>query len=624
MGRKGFLKKAKYMAVCVTIGIVLSSGKPAQASSYIETDAYMPDIVLAKDDIASGTNNGYKWVIDRNGTLTIRKANKTCDLSADGWKDYKDKIVKIDVDVPYSSHLKELFKDCDNVTEARVKIDKTKGSAESMFRGEDVMEKLDVSKLNTAGITDMTYMFYGSTKLQELDLHNWNTSNVTTMHGMFDSCYGLSKLDISGFSTKNVTDMGYMFCRSGWHKSDFKLDVSMLNTANVTRMDLMLFDLNSVVGYENFDTRNVVDMHDMFWGCELESIDLSKWDTSSLENTESMFASCEFLTKIDLGSFNTSKVKTMRGMFAECKSLESLDLGSFRTNSLQIAERMFYKCESLKTLDLSNFDMQNVNDVNSYGSDTHLGIMLEDCDRLEMIKTPKNVKIDYYVPRVGYEWYRDDTNEKVYFLPKNLSKSVTLHRQEYDNPFVDVRMNSWQYEGAKYAYDNHIMAGKAKTNGLVYFDVVSPMTRAEFVQTLFSMQPGTIVKYEAIFTDVPKGKWYTDAIIWAAKNKIVSGKGNIFDVEGKITRQEMVVMLFNYAKYKKMDASKKTKLTKFADYKTTDSWAMDAMKWAVANKIINGKTGKVEGQLLLDPKGTATRGEGASILKNFMEAGLTK
>ena len=180
-------------------------------------------------------------------------------------------------------------------------------------------------------------------------------------------------------------------------------------------------------------------------------------------------------------------------------------------------------------------------------------------------------------------------------------------------------MEDWQYAGAQYVYFNGIMTGKKiLSDKTAVFDAGAVMTRAEFVKALYNYEGMPIVKYQSRFKDVPNDKWYTKAILWAVRNEIVAGKGRVFDVEGLITRQDMAVMLYNYAQYKKLDVSNTKKLTGFADYKKADSYATKALKWAVGNGIINGKPSKNGKKVYLDPKGNATRGEAATILKTFV------
>ena len=89
--------------------------------------------------------------------------------------------------------------------------------------------------------------------------------------------------------------------------------------------------------------------HYMFRGCSsLESIDLSSFNTTNLQNIGNMFSRCSSLKSIDLSSFNTINANDMSFMFRGCSSLKSVDLSSFNTNNVKNMECMFYECSSLK------------------------------------------------------------------------------------------------------------------------------------------------------------------------------------------------------------------------------------------------------------------------------------
>ena len=159
------------------------------------------------------------------------------------------------------------------------------------------------------------------------------------------------------------------------------------------------------------------------------------------------------------------------------------------------------------------------------------------------------------------------------------------------------------------------MSGKGKDeSGNILFDPNNNMTRAEFVQTLYNKEGKPTVTYSATFTDVPAGQWYTNAILWAAENNIVAGKGDKFDVGGKITRQEMATVLFKYANYSEYETSGRKDFAGFVDYDSISSWAINNMKWALHYGIMSGKGDKI------DPIGNATRVECATMLRNFIKA----
>lgn len=184
------------------------------------------------------------------------------------------------------------------------------------------------------------------------------------------------------------------------------------------------------------------------------------------------------------------------------------------------------------------------------------------------------------------------------------------------NPFGDVKESSWQYSFVKFVYDNNIMAGKGKTtDGKIVFDPDKYMTRAEFVQTLYNKEGKPAVTYTNTFTDVPKGEWYTNAILWAFRNGIVTGKGGRFDISGKITREEVATILYKYAtNYKSYDTTGRASLDAYEDTGCISSWAENNMKWAIHYGIMKGR-GKV-----LAPQDNASRAECATMLKNFMDA----
>ncbi len=181
--------------------------------------------------------------------------------------------------------------------------------------------------------------------------------------------------------------------------------------------------------------------------------------------------------------------------------------------------------------------------------------------------------------------------------------------------FADVLDGTWQYNVAKHAVMSGLMKGKSNSaDGLIIFDPNNNMTRAEFVQTLYNKEGKPAVNYVATFKDVPSGQWYTNAILWAAQNNIVAGKGEIFDVTGKITRQEMATILYKYAaNFKGYETAGRIGFDGYVDASSISSWATENMKWALHYGIMKGQGTK------LAPQANATRAECAAMLKNFMD-----
>lgn len=197
--------------------------------------------------------------------------------------------------------------------------------------------------------------------------------------------------------------------------------------------------------------------------------------------------------------------------------------------------------------------------------------------------------------------------------------SCTFDGKEYKDtileiilPFTDVKDTSWYYEAVKYVYENDIMNGLTETT----FGPNETLDRAMFATILYRLSGSPEVEFKEIFTDVKDGRYYSDAVIWAYENEIVTGYGNdTFGPADKITREQMVVMMYRYAKLMEYDLGEMAEYDHFPDADKVSNFAKEAMKWAIGNEIINGKANGDE--VLLDPQGNALRAECAAIIMRF-------
>ena len=179
--------------------------------------------------------------------------------------------------------------------------------------------------------------------------------------------------------------------------------------------------------------------------------------------------------------------------------------------------------------------------------------------------------------------------------------------------FSDVSPAAWYAGAVDYAVSNKLMNGM----GGGKFEPNGRMTRAMLVTVLWRYA-GSPAEGTNGFSDVPNGDWYTQAVAWASKNGVVNGVGNgRFDPNGKITREQMAVILFRYANQQGINTGKRGDFGKFADANRVSSYAVDALQWAVAEGIVGGSS--EGGKLLLNPQGNATRAEVATILMRFLE-----
>ena len=178
--------------------------------------------------------------------------------------------------------------------------------------------------------------------------------------------------------------------------------------------------------------------------------------------------------------------------------------------------------------------------------------------------------------------------------------------------FSDVQESDWYYNAVSYVHKNGIMAGMTEDS----FGAGELLARAQFATMLYRLEGTPETVYEGKFSDVPNSQWYTNAVIWASNNSIVSGYKNttLFGSADNITREQIAVMMYRYAQYKGYDISEKASLDRFTDAGSVSAYAVEAMQWAVGNGIINGT-----GDGRLNPLGTAYRAECAVIFKGFME-----
>lgn len=182
------------------------------------------------------------------------------------------------------------------------------------------------------------------------------------------------------------------------------------------------------------------------------------------------------------------------------------------------------------------------------------------------------------------------------------------------NPYTDVAETAWYYDAVKYTYLNGLMGG----TGSGKFEPETQMTRAMLVTVLYRVEgEPEASELDNPFKDVDNN-WYTDAICWAADKGIVNGTDvDKFSPNDKVTREQMVAILFRYATWKGAAGKERTALTDFADGAAVAKYAEDAMQWAVAAEIIRGSVEGGKSYIL--PANGATRAEVATVLMRFIE-----
>lgn len=189
--------------------------------------------------------------------------------------------------------------------------------------------------------------------------------------------------------------------------------------------------------------------------------------------------------------------------------------------------------------------------------------------------------------------------------------AVFAEEQPEPLPFTDVGERDWFHEAVDYVYRTGLMSGTGGTT----FSPGTATTRG-MVVTILHRYEGKPAAEPSGFPDVPSGKYYTEAVAWAAANGVVSGYDNgLFMPDQEITREQMAAILYRYARYKGVDVSGRADLSAFPDAGRISGYAVDAMAWANHAGLISGM-----GDHTLQPRGSATRAQVAAILMRFCKS----
>ena len=179
--------------------------------------------------------------------------------------------------------------------------------------------------------------------------------------------------------------------------------------------------------------------------------------------------------------------------------------------------------------------------------------------------------------------------------------------------FLDVRPSDWYSDAVNYVCENGLMNGTSDT----MFSPNATTSRGMIVTILYRLagspdMPESNWGYP--YADVDASAYYSTPIYWARVNDLVTGYSDTqFGPDDAITREQLTVILYRYADYLGLDTDTgyiPDKYYDFSDYQSVSRYATNAMSWCVNKGIVNGSDGR------LNPQGTATRAEVATILMN--------
>jgi len=177
-----------------------------------------------------------------------------------------------------------------------------------------------------------------------------------------------------------------------------------------------------------------------------------------------------------------------------------------------------------------------------------------------------------------------------------------------DTGYTDVDAGAWYADAVSYVTDNGLMGGTSSTA----FSPEDAMTRAMLATVLYRAADTPAVTGTDDFTDTADGTWYADAVLWASRQGLVTGYGDgTFGTDDPVSREQIAAILWRYA-----GSPQAQDAQGFADEGDISAYAADAVDWARANGIVNGKENNT-----FDPQGNATRAEVSTILRNYLTMG---
>ena len=177
--------------------------------------------------------------------------------------------------------------------------------------------------------------------------------------------------------------------------------------------------------------------------------------------------------------------------------------------------------------------------------------------------------------------------------------------------FTDVKKNDWFYDAIDYVYKNDLFKGTSKTT----FSPNELMTRAMFITVLMRAAKVEDAAADEAFSDVRTEEYFAAPVSWAKKNGILDWvAGDTFEPHKPITREEMLVCMYAYAKSINFDSSSydMSLADRITDLEDADENFREALSWGFSVGVITGY-----GDDSIKPKNTATRAEVAQVFINL-------
>ena len=182
--------------------------------------------------------------------------------------------------------------------------------------------------------------------------------------------------------------------------------------------------------------------------------------------------------------------------------------------------------------------------------------------------------------------------------------------------FSDVDPDAWYGEAVAFVVQKGLMEGVGQN----LFAPFAKLSRGQLVTILYRMSGEPEVTGKSPFTDVPEGRFFSDAVSWASASGIVKGVSNTrFAPNANVTRQDMLVMLYRYAQLRGVQTDAPGgALDAFPDASKVAGYAEKAVAWAVESNLVNG-IGQPGDIPILAPRDASSRAQVATVIMRFVK-----
>ena len=420
-------------------------------------------------------------------------------------------------------------------------------------------------------------------KLISYGIDDNNDGNLSReeMYNAIDT--NIDKIDLSGLGITNINGLEYLI--------HYNIDLS-----NNEIVDISVFSKNKNTQEINLSNNKIKDIscfannNNFLWGevdlsyNQIEDISSIKtWPAISKDTWRDMQMSDPMYRNISINLSN-NKIKDISAV-KDFKHLQFLDLSNNNIDDISPLASYNFKC----------FDYEDEN------GNMQVEELLSDFQGINLNNNYINIE--------------NSGNKKAIEVFKDKGVTLNLDNQTIlvERVFSDVKTSDWYHSAVDFNYKNKMILGTNENT----FSPNENLTRAMLVTILHRIEGYPYVAGTSKFKDVQDtSAYYYVAVKWATKNNIVSGYDNgNFGPNDPITREQLAVILNKYCSYKGKYKAVSADFTKFKDTDKISEWAKWGMNWAVGSGVITGN----DKEKTLNPQGTATRAEAASMLYKYCQ-----